>query len=667
MAIDPQIALGVRPVQIPVPEIQTPLERFAKVLSLRNLMTQTESGKIGLQSQQLQFEQLQRDMQERQDLANWLHLKLTQPAPGAAVAPAPAPGTPPSIPPVQPTPVGGTVAQTAPAMAAPFQPTPAPAPGTTTIAPDFGLPARPAAGTTIGDVMTGGAVPPTPAATAPAAAMPAIGGQDISPFSRLDLGELVTVSPIHGTALAKNILEFQKTQLDNEIKQHDANAKTADELGRAANAIRKSKSPATQFVTELTQLGNKGTLPWPTVRQMISDGYDAHKNDIDAFIDKAQSVKDDSEIARNNLQADLDDQKKAAIDIRSVFNQDDYTNFLALRRPNVRAQFPATFSRQIKAVIQGLETPQAQLPKAQLEQIQTDAVRLAGAMKQGPEAAKAVFDSLDPNSQKVFAGATTWQDIVQRGLTAEQTTTAAQAAATAAETAKQHGLQNVFEAMRVKIEGQKNAREERVYDLTYGEGANQALVGVAPNLRVQVSREAHKIGDEYRKAQAVADQMQSLIELTRAGNKAAGTNLPLVGVETVNAINGIKRINKDEIKQYGSAGSLLDKIQGRLSGLTVGQPIPADVLTDIETMHNTLRQNSETEYRTRLEGLNRDYKSDFQPDKPSARGVAPEVNSALQSGQSIQEALKNAAPGTYTASDGTKWLKKPGESAKQIK
>src|SRR4030095_1247086 len=109
------------------------------------------------------------------------------------------------------------------------------------------------------------------------------------------------------------------------------------------------------------------------------------------------------------------------------------------------------------------------------------------------------------------------------------------------------------------------------------------------------------------------------------------------------------------------------KIQGRLSGLTVGQPIPADVLKDIETMHNTLRQNAETEYRTRLEGLNRDYKSDFQPDKPSAHGVAPEVNKALQSGQSIQEALKNAAPGTYTADDGTKWLKKPGESDKQIK
>src|SRR4030095_8400154 len=118
MSLDPSIPLGVRPVVLPPLQIQTPLEQFGKILSLRNLMTQGEAGQLGLQTQQLQFEQLQRDMQERQDLANWLHLKLTQPAPGAAVAPAPAPGTPPSIPPVQPTPVGGTVAQTAPALAA---------------------------------------------------------------------------------------------------------------------------------------------------------------------------------------------------------------------------------------------------------------------------------------------------------------------------------------------------------------------------------------------------------------------------------------------------------------------------------------------------------------------------------------------------------------------
>jgi hypothetical protein len=115
--------------------------------------------------------------------------------------------------------------------------------------------------------------------------------------------------------------------------------------------------------------------------------------------------------------------------------------------------------------------------------------------------------------------------------------------------------------------------------------------------------------------------MQSLIELTRTGNKAAGSNLPLIGVETLNAINGIKRINRSEIDQYKGAGSLYDRIMGKVGGLTVGQPIPADVLKDIEAMHDTLRQGAESSYKTRLQGINDNYKSNFQPVRtPTAKG-----------------------------------------------
>src|SRR5262245_4879444 len=49
MAIDPSISLGYRPPQFQMPEIQTPLERFAKVLSLQNLMRQGQMGDIELQ------------------------------------------------------------------------------------------------------------------------------------------------------------------------------------------------------------------------------------------------------------------------------------------------------------------------------------------------------------------------------------------------------------------------------------------------------------------------------------------------------------------------------------------------------------------------------------------------------------------------------------------
>jgi len=57
MAIDPSISLGYRPPQFQMPEIQTPLERFAKVLSLRNLMTQGEMGQLQLEQARVAAEQ----------------------------------------------------------------------------------------------------------------------------------------------------------------------------------------------------------------------------------------------------------------------------------------------------------------------------------------------------------------------------------------------------------------------------------------------------------------------------------------------------------------------------------------------------------------------------------------------------------------------------------
>src|SRR4030095_13127011 len=60
MAIDPSISLAVRPPVIAPLEIQTPLEKFAKVLSLRNLMNQGQLGQLGLQTKQLELQEAQR-------------------------------------------------------------------------------------------------------------------------------------------------------------------------------------------------------------------------------------------------------------------------------------------------------------------------------------------------------------------------------------------------------------------------------------------------------------------------------------------------------------------------------------------------------------------------------------------------------------------------------
>jgi len=59
MALNPEISLGVRPPVIQPLQIQNPLEQFAKVQSLRNLMTQGQLGQLNLQQTQLENEALQ--------------------------------------------------------------------------------------------------------------------------------------------------------------------------------------------------------------------------------------------------------------------------------------------------------------------------------------------------------------------------------------------------------------------------------------------------------------------------------------------------------------------------------------------------------------------------------------------------------------------------------
>lgn len=114
---------------------------------------------------------------------------------------------------------------------------------------------------------------------------------------------------------------------------------------------------------------------------------------------------------------------------------------------------------------------------------------------------------------------------------------------------------------------------------------------------------AEKLDTEYNTARSTTEALGRILDLAQSGNKAAGSNVPLVGVETLNAINGIKRVNSMEINQYGSAGSLLDKIKGKIGSLTVGQPIPQDVLNDIRELHESLGQQSYEKYTTGLKSL----------------------------------------------------------------
>ena len=201
---------------------------------------------------------------------------------------------------------------------------------------------------------------------------------------------------------------------------------------------------------------------------------------------------------------------------------------------------------------------------------------------------------------------------------------------TKAEMTRHNRAEEGLSARRLGLEGARNSREEKIYQQTYGEGANPALVGVEPKLRSQAASAATKIISEYETAKKSADDLQTVLDLTKKGNKAGAANVPLMGVEALNAVNGIKRINKAEIDQYGHAGSLVDKIQGKLGGWVSGQPIPAGVLKDIEELHTSLRNNLEKGANDKLGGVNQTYRSNFT--LPSAQAAGGATTGGYQAG-----------------------------------
>lgn len=138
---------------------------------------------------------------------------------------------------------------------------------------------------------------------------------------------------------------------------------------------------------------------------------------------------------------------------------------------------------------------------------------------------------------------------------------------------------------------------------------------VPPHLAPTAIAAYNKAGQSLATAQTAAEEVQKVLDAAESGNKAAGANVPLVGVGALNAVNGIKRINSAEIHQYGTAGSLLDKIQGKLQGWVTGQPIPKDVLDDMRDLHKQLAEGAQVKHEREIQSINQSYGSSFQPMK----------------------------------------------------
>ena len=383
MTIDPSIALAYRPPQVNV-EVPNPIQQFGQVLTLRNLMTQGQSGQLELQTKMLELERLRLEAQQRQAIANLLGGgagaapdatgtpqatagPLQTAPPGAYQEPnlmrpaGPEGRAPVTPPPVQPTPVGGTVAPTAP----------------------------PETGASLSALMSPQPAAPAVTPGSAAAVAPSIGAAPAAdPFAGLpSTADLIRVGGATGLAYAENIAKAKKTYYDNLEAQHNANKAQVTDLATIASRVHDEPTKLAAIADAFNR-----KLITPEVRdQLQSHPYD--KQEWDGFqtqaLDSLQRIE----------------QARAAVNQKA----------LEEKQAHERAMYP---SEEAKATGDAAEAGS----KALLSQHVTDAQALYPllAKNDGGAAAQAFLAKLSPERAAPFVDVKTGQEALNRALNPEQ-------------------------------------------------------------------------------------------------------------------------------------------------------------------------------------------------------------------------------------------------------
>jgi hypothetical protein len=357
MAIDPSISLGVRPPVIQPLQIQNPLEQYGKILSLRNLMTEQQSGQLGLQAQQLKMQEAQKQIQE-EDAVRKLYAQ---------------------------------------------NPTPTDA-------------------------------------------------------------ELVsTIGPVRAAALIKAKSEQYQQQLKT-------NQEKAARLGQIAGSAVDSPSYQNAIMTAVSE----NLIPADHGRQLSALDW----ND----------PKTQAQVKQFQQQAMTAVQQHDALIADAKAKQD---------------------AAESAAKLPGVQADAAQKLRLQNANI------LAAAAARGPEALNAAIALLPAEQQTPFLGAGTAKEVMQRALTPEQFVTAGQAADTAAETVKQHAVQNEIDRARLGISRQEQALRQRQFDATYG-----ALVDPTTG-RAMDPEAAKAVAMQDPVAAAIANYQAAPPSMSRGGQAAS--------------------------------------------------------------------------------------------------------------------------------------------------
>jgi hypothetical protein len=186
--------------------------------------------------------------------------------------------------------------------------------------------------------------------------------------------------------------------------------------------------------------------------------------------------------------------------------------------------------------------------------------------------------------------------------------------------------------------------------------AGTPMANVPPHLVQAAATDYKKATDAHDEAVQAADDLQTFTNLARQGNKVAYAYAPVEGVLTLNTGRGVKRVNMPEIESYGGAGSAMDRLKGWLGKQTSGASIPADVLNDMDTLHQAIRGNADNVYANKVDSTNKTFGSNFQPivrpkTQQSGGGTKPTITTKAQ-----HDALPSGTH--YIGSDGNEYVKK---------
>jgi len=195
--------------------------------------------------------------------------------------------------------------------------------------------------------------------------------------------------------------------------------------------------------------------------------------------------------------------------------------------------------------------------------------------------------------------------------------------------AKQEAI--ATEPVKTRIAATEAATNAAIH-AQYDRGTDPAVQNVSPKDVGKARAEYSKAGQEFAAANQAAQGMQDFIAEAKAGNKEAVKVVPLQGALEITTAQGVHRINRTEVDQLAGAGSLYDKLAGKVGHVLTGKDIDDSVLNDMKELAGTVQRNARGLHENKVKSINQAYGSDFKPMDFGGGNSAPTQPAATSGG-----------------------------------